>query len=68
VLFAGGAFRGFAGEVVRREGLGEDAVDLVGPAAVVLDDMIGDLGHGSRLVDVSMIAAVRAAGKRVSVI
>jgi hypothetical protein len=29
--------------------------------------MIGDLGHGSRLMDVSMIAAVRAAGKRVSV-
>src|SRR5580700_3703663 len=66
MLFAGGAFRGLAGEVVGREGLGEDAVDLVGPAAVVLDDMIGDLGHGSRLTDVSIIAPVRAAGKHVS--
>src|SRR3984885_10133621 len=43
VLFAGGALRGLAGEVVGREWLGEDAVDLVGPAAVMIDDMIGDL-------------------------
>src|ERR1700734_1175658 len=69
VLFAGGALRRLAGEVVGREGLGEDAVDLVGPAAVVLDDMVGDLGHGSRLTDagfVLIIAPDGAAGKLVA--
>ena len=32
---------------VRREGLGEHAVDLVGPAAVVLDDFVRDVRHHS---------------------
>src|SRR5262249_48101432 len=44
-LFLGRAFRRLAREVVGGEGLGEYPVDPVGPAAVVLDDLVGDLGH-----------------------
>src|SRR5580704_389954 len=43
VLFLGDAQRRGASRIVGRERLGEYAVDFVGPAAVVLDYMIGDL-------------------------
>src|SRR5205085_6682988 len=39
-----------AGHVVGWKGLGEHAVHPVGPTAVVLDDLINDLGHGSLLI------------------
>src|ERR1700704_2055854 len=50
LLLAGGALRRPAGQVVRGISLGEHPVDPVGPAAVMLDDLIGDLGHVSLLV------------------
>src|SRR6185312_11677083 len=39
-------FRRAARLLMRREGLGIDALDPVGPAAVVLDDLVGDVAHG----------------------
>jgi len=33
-----------------RECLGKNAVDLIGPAVVMLDNMIDDLGHGADLL------------------
>src|SRR6202030_3838755 len=39
----------FACHVVGREGLGEPPIDPIGPTAVVLDDLICDLGHASLL-------------------
>src|SRR5580692_8132916 len=44
-LLTGGAQGGFAGVVVAAEGLRIDAVYPIGPATVVLDNLIGDLGH-----------------------
>src|SRR6266516_3512675 len=44
-LFARSALRRAAGHVVARERLGEHAVYPIGPAAVMLDDFIGDLRH-----------------------
>ena len=49
-LLPRGTFRGLAGEVVGREGLGEDAISAVSPAAVMLDDLVSDLVHRSILV------------------
>ena len=46
-LLVGGRLRGGERVGVGRERLREDAVDLVGPAAVVLDDLVGDFGHGA---------------------
>jgi len=45
-LLAGRALGGVQGLVVGAEGLGEHRAHLVGPAAVVLDDGVGDVGHG----------------------
>src|SRR5437764_5966227 len=47
VLFRGGALRCVPGRFVRRKCFGKRAVDLISPAAVVLDDAINDLGHGA---------------------
>src|SRR6185312_14655520 len=44
-LLAGGAAGGRLGGVVAAIGLGIDAVDPVGPAAVVLDELVDDLDH-----------------------
>jgi hypothetical protein len=53
VLFGGGAQRRAARRIVRGECLGKNAVELIGPAAVMLDDVIDDLGHGAELLHVS---------------
>src|SRR5205823_12319735 len=45
MLFRGGALRRAPGRLMRWECFGKRAVDLIGPAAVVLDDVINDLGH-----------------------
>ncbi len=47
LLFGGGALCGFQRGGVARKRLGENTVDLIGPAAIVFDDFIGDLGHGT---------------------
>src|SRR3954470_992272 len=39
------AFRRSVGLIVAGEGLGEDVAHLVGPSAVVFDDLVADLGH-----------------------
>jgi hypothetical protein len=39
-----------------RKGLGEDAVGTVSPSAVMLDDLIGNLGHGLAPDDISALA------------
>src|ERR1700693_5397413 len=44
-LLGGGGLRGCERVGVGRERLGERAVDLVGPTAIVLDDLVGDFGH-----------------------
>src|SRR5690348_11461702 len=46
-LLEGGALGGSQGGTVAREGLGKDAVELIGPAAVMLDDPIRNFGHVS---------------------
>ena len=45
-LLGGGSLRGRQRVGMGREGLRKHAIDLVGPAAIVLDDLIGDFGHG----------------------
>jgi hypothetical protein len=42
-LLGGGTLRGAARLVVRAEGFGIDAFDLVGPASIMLDDPVDDL-------------------------
>src|SRR4051794_19369567 len=39
------AFRSSVGLIVGGEGLGEDVAHLVGPSAVMFDDLVADLGH-----------------------
>src|SRR3954454_22974559 len=39
------AFRCSVGIIVGGEGLGEDVAHLVGPSAVMFDDLVADLGH-----------------------
>src|SRR5262245_60989316 len=46
-LLAGGKFRGPSGGVMAGKGLGVGSANAVGPAAVVLDDLVGQLRHGS---------------------
>src|SRR5262249_40652649 len=45
-LLMRGALRRLPRQVVGRKGLGINPVHPIGPAAVVLDDFIGDLTHG----------------------
>ena len=49
-LLLGGRLRGGERVGMGRERFREYAVDLVGPAAVVLDDLIGDFGHGGTIL------------------
>ena len=44
-LFARSPVRGRAGRRVTGEGLGIDSVGPLGPAAIVLDDVVDDLAH-----------------------
>ena len=44
---AAACLRGLERGGVGRERLGEGAVDFVGPAAIVLDDLVGDFRHGA---------------------
>src|SRR5437763_16244954 len=44
-LLRGGGLGGGEGCRMARKRLRENVVDLVGPAAVVFDDLIGDVGH-----------------------
>src|SRR5262249_54705427 len=44
-LLGGGAPRGGEGRGMRPERFGKNAVDGIGPAAVVLDDLVGDVAH-----------------------
>src|SRR5215472_5341571 len=46
MLFGGGALRRAARRLMRGKCFGERAADLIGPAAVMFDDAIDDLGHG----------------------
>src|SRR5581483_654303 len=46
-LLARGALRGFERRLVGGEGLGENVADLVGPALVVPDDLVGHMHHRS---------------------
>src|SRR5665647_605099 len=46
-LLGGGGDRGLQRGGMGRERLREHASDLVGPAAIVFDDLIGDFGHGA---------------------
>src|SRR3954452_19525669 len=39
------AFRCSVGIIVGGEGLGEDVAHLVGPSAIMFDDLVADLGH-----------------------
>src|SRR3954449_9037497 len=39
------AFRSSVGLIMGGEGLGEDVAHLVGPSAVMFDDLVADLGH-----------------------
>jgi hypothetical protein len=48
-LLLGRCPRGYERLGVGRERLRKHAIDLIGPAAVVLDDLIGDIGHGISL-------------------
>src|ERR1700704_2969139 len=58
-LFPGGALGRLARQVMGLEGLGVDPIDPVRPPAVMLDDLIGDLGHVSLLA----LMAVQAKGQ-----
>src|ERR1700732_4472913 len=70
LLLGGGALRRLQGGRVRRKGLREHAVGLVGPSAVVLDDLIRDFRHGSlcglelRLRDAQHVMAICARAMR----
>src|SRR5690242_20624914 len=44
-LFLRGGLCGPQRGSMSRESLGKNTVDLVGPAAIVLDDFVGDIGH-----------------------
>src|SRR3954447_967731 len=46
-LLGGGTFGGAQGRVVARKSLGEHVAELVGPAAVVLDDVVFHFRHSS---------------------
>src|SRR3979409_1339859 len=56
-LLLHGALRRLAGAVVRREGFGINPVDPVGPAAVMLDDLVGDSGHASLLLRLAAVGS-----------
>src|SRR6202012_5799055 len=44
-LLGRGPRGGLVGRLPRREPLGKNVADLIGPTAVVLDDLVGDVGH-----------------------
>src|SRR5579862_1780483 len=49
VLLSGSTLGGAARRVVGRESLGKDAIDPIGPSAVMFDDLIRNFGHVSLL-------------------
>src|ERR1700722_13499547 len=49
-LLPGGTLCRFARQIVGSEGFREYSIDPVGPAAVMLDNLVGDLGHASLLM------------------
>ena len=57
-LFSRRALRGFAGRIVTWKRLRKDAVETVSPAAIVFDDLIGDLGHATLLISVRRARAL----------
>src|ERR1700704_2347584 len=61
-LFLRRALRRPAGHVVGGKGLGEDPVHPIGPTAVMLDDLIGDLGHLSLLTPMNASSSTESAG------
>jgi hypothetical protein len=56
VLFLAHSLPPAPGRLMRWECFGKCAVDLIGPAAVVLDNAINDLGHGAGFLSAGYVS------------